>query len=244
MMQNAYFGVLHFSVCNRIVLYCGKNIEIGRNTLKREKINFKHILYLITDKRYTDNLSVAVEEALRGGVNMVQYREKNPIGEEEKRQMHRIKELCKEYKALFLINDSPELAAEIGADGVHLGKNDMSVSAARKLLGEEMIIGRSARDIKEAVQAEYEGADYLGSGALYPTSTKKDTKRLSEKELAAICSAVSIPVVAIGGIEKERVELLKGSKIRGVASSKGILMQENIEENTKEFMDKIKKFLS
>ncbi len=158
-------------------------------------------LYLITDENRDGRLAQRTEAALRGGARIVQFRSKLMSADERGANARALKVLCDGYGALFLVNDDPHLALEIGADGVHLGQNDMSMSEARALMGEK-IVGVSTRTIEQALKAESEGADYIGVGSIFPTSTKEDAEHVGLQRLEEIRRAVRIPIVAIGGIDR------------------------------------------
>ena len=145
-----------------------------------------------------------------------------------------MKELSKEYKVPFVINDNIEMALAVDADGVHIGQDDMSVEEARKLLGEDKIIGVSAHNVEEAIKAQKGGADYLGVGAVCATSTKKDANVVSKEEIKKICHTVEIPVVAIGGIKKENIKTLEGTDVDGVAVVSAIFAAKDIKKDTKQ----------
>lgn len=187
-------------------------------------------LYAVTDKSWLKGhtLYEQVEKALRGGVTCVQFREKNRTVWEVLDEALDLKKLCGQYGVPFLINDNVELAKETGADGVHLGQKDMEVWAARAILGPEKIIGVSARTPEQARAAQEQGADYLGTGALFATGTKKDAQVIGLKQLQEVCRSVSVPVVAIGGITKENVRLLSGSGICGIAVVRSLFAQADI----------------
>lgn len=219
-------------------------------------------LYAVTDDRWTTvekskeesnarteekeitqkNLIEQVEEALKGGVTMVQFREKNKSYEEKKRVALELQKLCKKYNVPFIINDNVELAKEICADGVHLGQSDMDVEEARKILGEEVIIGATAKTVEQARLAQEKSADYLGSGAVFGTTTKLDASFLSREKLTEICESVEIPVVAIGGITGENVAELSKAPIAGVAVVGGIFAQENIQAAAEKFCEIMKEW--
>ncbi len=160
-------------------------------------------LYLITDHNRDERLLQRVEAALRGGARIVQYRDKTGAADERLALAKALRELCHQAGALFLVNDQPRLAIASGADGVHLGQQDMSPAEARQLLGPEAIIGVSTRTPEQALQAEAQGADYIGVGSIYPTGTKEDAKLIGLDSLHLIRQAVSLPIVAIGGIDRE-----------------------------------------
>ena len=158
-----------------------------------------------------------MEAALRGGVTILQLREKQAPHEELVKTAMRLKPLCRRYGVPLIINDDVEAALEADADGVHVGQEDMAVAEARRILGPEKIIGASAHNREEALEAQRQGADYLGSGAVFGSSTKKDATTLSREELTAVCRAVSIPVAAIGGITEENCLELAGTGVSGIA---------------------------
>lgn len=176
-------------------------------------------LYGVTDRGnlHGRTLSQQVEESLKGGVTLVQLREKHLSFQEFLQEAKEIKEICHRYNVPLLINDSVEICVESGADGVHVGQKDMEAGLVREKLGKDKIIGVSARTVEQALAAQNAGADYLGVGAVFSTSTKEDAKPLDHKVLKAITDAVDIPVVAIGGINAENVSQLKGTGIDGVA---------------------------
>lgn len=189
------------------------------------------LLYAITDRSWLGDstLTEQVEKALKGGITMLQLREKNMPYEQVRQTAIELKTLCRKYSIPFIINDYVELAKEIGADGVHVGQSDTSVSRARALLGENAIIGATAKTVEQALEAQEQGADYLGSGAVFGSGTKLDAKPMEHALLQSICEAVSIPVVAIGGITRENVSALKGRGMSGIAVIGGIFGQEDIQ---------------
>ena len=201
-------------------------------------------LYAITDKTWVKDgtLIEQVEEALRGGATMVQYREKDGEDEQIRQEAMELKLLCHKYKVPFLVDDRVMLAREIGADGVHIGQDDMSVLKARSILGPDKIIGMTAKTVEQALLAKEQGADYLGSGAVFGTTTKAGAKPMDKGTLKAISESVSIPVVAIGGINGENVLSLKDTGIAGVAVIKGIFGEEQIEESTRSLLCKVRSF--
>lgn len=189
------------------------------------------LLYAITDRSWLhgESLSSQVKLALEGGATMIQLREK---GEKEREETLKIQQLCREYQVPFIINDDVRLAKEIDADGVHIGQDDMEMSEARRILGEDKIIGVTAKTIEQAKKAEAAGADYLGSGAVFGSSTKKDAKPMEHALLQEICESVSIPVVAIGGIDASNMAQLAGRKMSGFAVVSGIFAQPDIRQAT------------
>lgn len=201
--------------------------------------NLNLTLYAVTDRACLRGRSLheAVRAALRGGVTLVQLREKNLTIDEYVREAKEIKEICCEFDVPLLIDDNVEVCLLSGADGVHLGQRDMPCNEARKLLGNTKIIGVTAKTIEQARVAQEMGADYLGSGAVFGTSTKADAIKMDMETLKSICSSVSIPVCAIGGINKNNVRDLKGSGISGAAIVSGIFGNTDIENASKELRD-------
>lgn len=187
-------------------------------------------LYAVTDRTWLGEKSLyeQVEAALSGGVTMVQLREKELAPEKFRQEAERINHLCKQYDVPLIINDDVELALEVGAAGVHIGQQDMDMKAAREILGEDKIIGVSARTVEQALLAWQGGADYLGSGAVFGTTTKGNASKLSLETFCEICGAVEIPVVAIGGVSEENILQLKGLGAAGVAVVSGIFASEDI----------------
>ena len=193
-------------------------------------------LYAVTDRTWVKDTTLMdqVKEALEGGITFLQLREKHLSKEEFIKEAREMKELSKEYKVPFVINDNIEVALAVDADGVHIGQDDMSVEEARKLLGEDKIIGVSAHNVEEAIKAQKGGADYLGVGAVCATSTKKDANVVSKEEIKKICHTVEIPVVAIGGIKKENIKTLEGTDVDGVAVVSAIFAAKDIKKDTKQ----------
>lgn len=193
------------------------------------------LLYLVTDNRWLgdNSLESQVEESLKNGVTFVQLREKNIEYDRFLELARNIKQLTKQYKVPFVINDNIEVAINSGADGLHIGQEDMEVSEARGILGENKILGVSAQTVEQALKAEQDGADYIGVGAMFTTGTKNDADYVSLELLKKICNSVSIPVVAIGGINENNILQLKGSGIDGVAVVSAILAKNDIGEATK-----------
>lgn len=188
------------------------------------------LLYGVTDRRGLGGLSLteAVRQSLDGGVTFVQLREKNLGREEFAAEALTLKALCAEYGVPFVINDDVELAAEVDADGVHVGQSDMAAEDVRARIGEGKILGVSAQTVEQAVAAEKCGADYLGVGAVFPTGSKDDAEDVSYDTLRDICNAVSIPVIAIGGITAANAAKLSGSGICGVAVISAIYCADDI----------------
>lgn len=203
--------------------------------LQREQM----LLYAVTDRSWLKERSLAqmVEEALIAGVTLVQYRDKEASREGRIAEAKRIHEITKRYGVPLIINDDIEVAALVNAEGVHLGQEDTSISNARSRLGRDIIIGATAHTVEEARAAQAAGADYLGAGAVFTSRTKSNTIPLSFDTLAAICKAVTIPVVAIGGITRDNIHLLKGTHIDGVAVVSAIFASRNISESVKDMKE-------
>ncbi len=194
------------------------------------------LLYAVTDRMWTGKQSLyeQVEAALEGGVTCVQLREKELSEEEFLQEAFEIKELCHKYNVPFFINDNVDIAIKCGADGIHVGQEDMAAGAVRALVGENMIIGVSVHSVEEALEAVKNGADCLGVGAMFSTSTKLDADVLSKKTLSDICNAVDIPVVAIGGLNKNNISELSGTGVDGVALVSAIFAVEDIKSECRE----------
>ena len=203
------------------------------------------LLYAVTDRSWTKEQTIfqQVEETLKGGTTFLQLREKNLSDEEFKSEAEKIKKTCAEYKVPFVINDNVELAKEIDADGVHVGQDDMNASNVRQIIGNDKILGVSVQTVEQAILAEKQGADYLGVGAVFSTSTKSDAVEVPYEMLQKICSAVKIPVVAIGGINKSNIKNLAKSGICGIAVISAIFAEKNILEATKELKNIVKKMI-
>lgn len=199
-------------------------------------------LYAVTDRTWIgkQTLMEQVEEALKGGITFLQLREKELSEEEFLAEAREIKALASQYQVPFVINDNLEIAKLSDADGVHLGQGDLPVEEARRMLGEEKIIGVSAHTVEEARAAQQKGADYLGVGAVCRTATKSDATVVSYEEIQKICDAVSIPVVAIGGIHQENIKDLKGTHVDGVAVVSAIFGAEDVKEASKELLKRSK----
>ena len=183
-----------------------------------------------------------VEKAIKGGVTFVQLREKSLDEESFLSEALEIQKLCKKYNIPFIINDNVGIARKINADGVHVGQSDMKAGNVRAILGEDKILGVSAQTVDQALLAEKEGADYLGVGAVFPTGSKSDAEDVSFETLKEICSAVNIPVVAIGGIGAGNVSKLENSGVSGIAVISAIFAADDIKsatENLKELTPKV-----
>jgi len=182
-------------------------------------VNEAMLLYAVTDRAWTGHLTLMeqVALALEGGATCVQLREKELDDGTFLEEAREMKMLCARYHVPFIINDNVEVALACGADGIHVGQSDMEARDVRTLIGPDVILGVSAQTLEQALAAERAGADYLGVGAVFATTTKLDADAVSHETLKAICGAVSIPVTAIGGITRDNLPELKGTGVDGVA---------------------------
>ena len=200
------------------------------------------LLYAVTDRHWLNGrtLKEVVLESLEGGVTMLQLREKHLDEAHFLEEAKELQTLCRSWHVPFLINDNVEIALAMNADGIHVGQSDMAAGDVRKKLGDDKIIGVSAQTVEQALLAEKAGADYLGVGAVFPTSSKDDANEVTYETLKAICSAVSIPVVAIGGITQENVHQLAGSGICGAAVISAIYAKPDIKKAAAELKTAVK----
>ena len=214
--------------------------------MQRENLKDELLLYAVTDRHWLgeETLYQQVEKALKGGTTFVQLREKTMEQEAFLQEAIEIKELCGKYHVPFVINDNVDIAIQMDADGVHVGQSDMEAGDVRAKLGPDKIIGVSAQTVEQALLAQERGADYLGVGAVFPTGSKDDADDVSHETLKAICDAVDIPVIAIGGISKNNVEELAGTGICGIAVISAIFAQKDIEASTRELLELTKKMAS
>lgn len=189
------------------------------------------LLYAVTDRRWLkpgETLVKRTAEAIEGGVTFVQLREKDLDEENFEREGVELKALCREKNVPFVINDNVQLAAKLDADGVHVGQSDMEALDVRKIIGDDKILGVSAQTVEQAITAEKHGADYLGVGAVFSTGSKDDAVEVPYETLKAICDAVKIPVIAIGGITVDNVSELSGSGICGIAVISALYAEDDI----------------
>ena len=188
------------------------------------------LLYAVTDRHWLNGRTLyeVVKESLDGGATFIQLREKELDNEHFLEEAKELKKLCAEYKVPFVINDNVDIAIQMDADGVHVGQSDMEAGDVRAKLGPDKIIGVSAQTVEQAILAEKRGADYLGVGAVFPTGSKDDADDVSHETLKAICDAVSIPVIAIGGITVDNTPELSGTGICGIAVISAIYAADDI----------------
>lgn len=205
--------------------------------MKKEDIDYS--VYLVTDRRNkTDEefLNI-IEEAIKGGTTVVQLREKTASTKEFYDLALRVKEITSRYGVPLLINDRIDIALAVDSEGVHIGQDDMPADIAREIIGEDKILGVSASTVEEAKKAEKDSADYIGSGAVFPTATKDDADSVSKKELKEIVDSIDIPVVAIGGIVVENASTLKDSGIAGFSVVSAIMSAEDPKEASKKLKE-------
>lgn len=202
-------------------------------------------LYAVTDRSWLgeQTLYEQVELALRGGVTCVQLREKELNAEDFLAEAREIKLLCARYGVPLIINDNVTLAMEVDADGVHVGQEDMDAQDVRSLIGPGKILGVTAKTIEQARKAQQAGADYLGSGAVFGSTTKLNAKPMTMELLKSICESVTIPVVAIGGIHRGNIATLAGTGIRGAAVVSGIFAATDIEEECRVLRAEVEKLV-
>lgn len=202
-------------------------------------------LYAVTDRSWLgeQTLYEQVELALRGGATCVQLREKELDRDGFYREAKELKTLCARYGVPLIINDNVALAMEVNADGVHVGQEDMDAQDVRSLIGPGKILGVTAKTIEQAQNAQRNGADYLGSGAVFGSTTKWNAKPMSRELLQSICESVTIPVVAIGGIHRGNIATLAGTGIRGAAVVSGIFAAADIEEECRVLRAEVEKLV-
>lgn len=202
-------------------------------------MNFDYTLYLVADRQLMscDSLTEAVEQAILGGCTMIQLREKELSSLEFYNQAVAVKQVTDKYHIPLIINDRIDIAMAVQATGVHIGQHDLPAAAVRKVIGENMLLGVSASSIAEAIQAQQDGADYLGVGAMFPTGTKTDADSVSMEELQKIRAAVSLPIVVIGGINKGNAGRFKPMGIDGLAVVSAIIAQSDIKAAAAELKD-------
>ncbi len=198
------------------------------------------LLYAVTDRAWIgrQTLYEQIEDALKGGVTIVQLREKNLDETSFVREAVEIKELCHRYHVPLIINDNVDVALKSGADGVHVGIEDAPVAEIRRRVGSDLIIGATAKTVEQAQKAEADSADYLGVGAVFPSPTKKNAIRITAAQLREICTSVSIPAVAIGGISLENVSEIAGGGMSGIAAVSAIFAADDIKSATEKLKKK------
>lgn len=203
-------------------------------------------LYLVTN-RYQDSLEnflEKVETACRSGVTIIQLREKNLTTNQYYQLAKQVKEITDAYQVPLIIDDRLDVCLAVDAAGLHIGDDELPVSVARKVLGPEKILGVTAKTVKRALEAETSGADYLGTGAIFPTTTKENAPITLISTLKTICQTVAIPVVAIGGLTSENIDQLAETGIAGVAVVRDLMQAEDIEAKTQAFLTKLDDIIS
>lgn len=206
-------------------------------------MNIDYTLYLVTDSTgFEENEFLnKIEEACKSGITLLQLREKEKSGREFLNTALKVKKITDKYNVPLIINDRIDIAMSVDSAGVHLGQSDINVKYARRLLGNKKIIGATTKTVEQAKEAVKEGADYLGVGAIYETTTKVKTKITSIETLNEICNSVNIPVVAIGGLNEENLSILKDSKISGIAVVSAIMKSKDIKKSVENLKSIIKK---
>ena len=200
--------------------------------------NVELSLYLVTDNSDdVEKFLNTIEEGIKGGVTVVQIREKTADTLEFYNLALKVKEITTKYDVPLIINDRVDVALAIDADGVHVGQSDMPCSVTRRLIGEDKILGVSAATIEEAKKAEKDGADYIGTGAVFPTATKDDAPKITKKDLKEIVDSINIPVVAIGGITLENASQLNDTGIAGLSVVSAIMSSENPKESSEKLLN-------
>ena len=207
---------------------------------KKKDLAEKLLLYAVTDRHWLGDRTLfeVVRESLDGGVSFLQLREKELDEEHFYEEAVKLQAMAKEYGVPFVVNDNVDIAVGMDADGVHVGQSDMEAGNVRALIGPDKILGVSASSVEEALLAQERGADYLGVGAVFPTSSKDDADAVSKETLKAICEAVSIPVIAIGGISMDNIMELSGCGLDGIAVISAIFGKEDVRKATKELKEK------
>lgn len=202
-------------------------------------------LYVITDEKIGlgRSHSILAEEALKGGATVIQLRDKEKSGKELYKIGLKIRALTRQYRALFIVNDRLDIALAVGADGVHLGTEDLPISVARKIAGKNFIIGASVSSPEEALLAEKEGADYISAQSIFETSSKENVKVIGIEGLKSIVKVSSLPVIAIGGINKENVKDVIRAGARGVAVISAVISKGDVRESTEELRKLIEEII-
>lgn len=231
------------NVINNIFKF-DENIIRLRSKIEIEKIEYKYSMYLVTDEKACKGKDFyeSVEASIKGGTKIVQLREKKMGTKEFFERASKLKEICHRYNIPFLVNDRLDIALAVDADGVHLGQSDMPILHAKKLLGHNKIIGISAKTMEEAREAQENGADYIGVGAIFSTDTKDDAKVISLEMIQKMTKELFIPVLAIGGIKYDNMDYLSEVDIQGVCVISDILGADDCEKRTKDILEKFKSF--
>lgn len=207
-----------------------------------DRMKLDTTLYLVTDSTYHEEAEFLniVEEALKGGVTLLQLREKNRSAREYMELARKVKALADRYGVPLLIDDRVDVAMAVDAAGVHVGQSDIPVSCARRMLGPDKIVGATAKTVPQALEAYEQGADYLGVGAIYPTTTKVVTVITEVSTLTDICNAVPIPVNAIGGLNEENMDILAGAPISGICVVSAIMKSKQPKETSEALIRKLR----
>lgn len=216
--------------------------EVYRMSISREQMK----LYVVTDRSWLNGklFIEEIEKTLQGGATLIQLREKELNYDEFLREAKEVKKLTDKYNIPLIINDNVKIVMEINTSGVHIGQGDMDATEVRRLLGKDKILGVTAKTVEQAIKAEKAGASYLGVGAAFSTSTKLDTRVITFEAIRDICKAISIPVVAIGGIDETNIMNLKGLGIDGVALVSSIFAKSDVLQATKQMLNLSEDILS
>jgi thiamine-phosphate pyrophosphorylase len=203
------------------------------------------LLYAVTDRKDTDQQTFynQIEQSLEGGITMLQLREKNLDEETFVEEAIKVRDLCHKYNVPLIINDNINVALMSNADGVHVGQDDLPANEIRKITSDDFIIGVTAKTIEQAKKAEKDGANYIGVGAVFPSPTKTNAIRITNEQLNEICLSVSIPAVAIGGINETNISTLNGCKMSGVAVVSAIFSADNIKSATQRLKNTVSKMI-
>ncbi|MFD9624608.1 thiamine phosphate synthase [Peribacillus muralis] len=209
--------------------------------MKKSQIDLR--LYLVTEESIAlESLTNIISESVSGGVSVVQLREKNQSSLSFYKKAAALKQVLNELSTPLIINDRVDIALAVGADGIHIGQDDLPLSVIKQMVPDEMIIGVSVSNLEEALEAERNGADYLGVGSIFPTKTKQDATPMTIRDLEEICRSVSIPAVAIGGINADNIALLTEKGLAGAAVVSAIMEAKNPKTASSSFLDIIKDF--
>lgn len=202
-------------------------------------------LYLVTDSEgfSEEEFLSKIEEALESGVTLLQLREKQREGKDLFHLADKVNKLAQKYNVPLIIDDRADIALAVGAAGVHVGQSDLPVAAARKIMGEDKIVGATAKTVEQALEAQNQGADYLGVGAMYPTTTKVKTVITSPDTLKDICDTVDIPAIAIGGLNSTNLDILKGKGMAGISVVSAIMKSTDVKSTTRELRKAVEEVL-
>ncbi|WAW15848.1 thiamine phosphate synthase [Peptostreptococcus equinus] len=208
-----------------------------------EKVKYQYDMYLVTDEKAClgKDFYKTIEESIKGGAKIVQLREKNLSTRDFLIRAKKLKEICDKYDIPLLINDRLDIALAVDAAGVHVGQSDMPIKKVKELIGHNKIVGISAKTVNEAIEAQEQGADYIGVGAIYSTDTKTDSDVITKDTMMDIRKSVYIPILAIGGVKLDNIEVLKDRDVDGICVISDILNQEDCKKRTEKLIEKFSK---